>query len=147
MSDVRLPQPVGIKTELAKSLGCTIPELVEIIEQQRWEALPSLPEGRGTWEGWVDFAQNQPDMLLAALKEGYRLNYATIGGVRTLLEVKWGLAAGRDYQEGEDSVQQVPLTDEQAQELSRMITVPWEITSIGENDSSGRNHYKIAHRS
>ncbi|WP_151208770.1 hypothetical protein [Paenibacillus yonginensis] len=147
MREIRLPQPVGLKTEMAKALGKTAEELIEIVETKNWAALPALPEGRGTWEGWIDFAANQPDMLLAALKEGYRFNFATIGGVRTLLEVKWGLVIGQDYQDGGQSAEEVPLQDEAVQELGRLVTVPWEITRTGQTAPSGQPLYRIAHRS
>ncbi|GGA42705.1 hypothetical protein GCM10010917_30040 [Paenibacillus physcomitrellae] len=148
MREIRLPQPVGLKTEMAKALGRTAEELIDIVKTKNWAALPSLPEGRGTWEGWIDFAANQTDMLLAALKEGYRFNFATIGGVRTLLEVKWGLILSKDYQDGGESAENVPLTDEAVQELGRLVTVPWEITPTGQKGSSpsGRPLYRIAHR-
>lgn len=151
MINTKLPQPVALKTELALALGLSTDELLKLIDREEWSRLPELPEGRGTWEGWIDFARNSASQLKSALLEGYRISYTTIGGVRQLLEIKWGLEAGKDYTAGENYAAGVPLAEEQVAQLQQLITVPWEIAAEQAADLPGREEaqrpvYRIAHR-
>lgn len=147
-TDIKLPQPVALKTELALAMGLAPDELLSIAEQQDWDKLPELPEDRGTWQGWIDFAIGSLDALRTALSRGYRISFTTIGGVRQLLDIKWGLEAGKDYTAGEDYADAVPLAPEQAELLQRLITVPWEMVAAETAAASKgqRQTYRIAHR-
>jgi hypothetical protein len=146
MEEIGLPQPVVLKSELAKTMGIPPEELVRIILSRNWADLPELPEKRGSWEGWIDFASQEPEKLIAALQQGYRFNYATIGGLRTLLDVKCGLLEGENYQIQGESAEKVPLTEQAAHELGKLLSFPWELTVTGESEPGATRLYRIAHR-
>lgn len=143
---VGLPQPYALRLELIRSRGYSNREVLDLVER-RDEA--KLKEQINAELGWVDFleyANAHAAEFAAAVWRGYTFKFMTIGGLRSLLEIKFGLQPERDYQLRAGKFTGLLLDASSCQLLERLTPDYWVISSQPEIAVEGYLRVKIEHR-
>lgn len=107
--------------ETLRSKGITNQEILAKIEQ-------------GSVEGWKDLHEHfdfhellklNYDDLKPILTEGYKIKYITFNGMQNLIKLKFGKVKDNDYQLSEKGINNLNLSEEQANTLAQMISPNW----------------------
>ncbi|MBP2001858.1 hypothetical protein J2Z69_002914 [Paenibacillus shirakamiensis] len=142
----RLSMPESRVLEEALRTGIPATALMEMSRKGDFSGLPRDEDGDkdSGWEGLIAFAVQQPKLFRQALQEGYTIKFVTVGGLRTLLLMKWGLQPNQDYDMVENQFLGVKLRTEEATELQQLVAVPWKVTLVTAGPD-GQNVYRISH--
>ncbi|GBF75273.1 hypothetical protein PA598K_03665 [Paenibacillus sp. 598K] len=122
-----LPLPLALLLENCRSTGLTDDEIVRCLQARDYAAIEartladpamSIAERAGLAEELgLDWAE--------VMRVGYEFGFLHLNGLKRLLAFRYRLHAGADYEAGEDRLDGVRLTAEQAEELSALIHRQW----------------------
>ncbi|MGN8769832.1 hypothetical protein ACTNDP_10255 [Paenibacillus barengoltzii] len=141
-----LPQLYALRLERIQAKGIQGAELVKLLERKDSDELQQRVDSELQWDGFVEYLQEHWDDVKQALTEGYRFKFMTVGGLRSLLEIKFGLQAERDYVFDNNRFAGVRLHREAYQQLRALAPDYWEILIDQEDPDTGTLEMRIEHK-
>lgn len=141
-----LPQLYALRLEMIRAKGIQGAELVELLERKDAAELQQRVNPELQWDGFVEYLQEHLDEVKQALSEGYRFKFMTVGGLRSLLEIKFGLRAEQDYVFDNNRFAGVRLHREDYQQLRALAPDYWEILMDKEDPDTGILEMRIVHK-
>ncbi|MBB6673584.1 hypothetical protein [Cohnella nanjingensis] len=136
MTNTLVPQPYGLRLEMMLARGLSPAEALALIRRGDAAALGERVNPELNWEGFVVYAQANDDRIAAALQDGYAFPFLTIGGMKNLLSIKFGLAEERDYRYAEGRIEGLRLTADDLAAFRRMVPSYWQF-ALTEAESGG----------
>mgnify|MGYP001188944715 FL=1 len=88
------------------------------------------------------FAAQEPDTYAAAVREGYRMKFNTLGGLRCWLYLAFGEEPHLDRRPGLEGISAI-LTEPQLTKLREALAVGWQVAQVGESLFDGKATYRI----
>ncbi|GIP41223.1 hypothetical protein J31TS4_45030 [Paenibacillus sp. J31TS4] len=125
MEAVKLPQPYGLRLEMIRAKGYTSEQIVALLGKDSAEALREQVGQEGNWDGFLDYVREHRGEVETALTTGYRFKFLTIGGVRSLLTIRFGKEEGKDFRFGGMFLEDVRLCPEELAELRELVPRHW----------------------
>ncbi|WP_046215734.1 hypothetical protein [Paenibacillus wulumuqiensis] len=123
---VRISQRSAILIERLRSDGITEEVLIQSLDQQEEAPLRAASSSDIDFAEWMNYAAEHGEQLVQAVRDGYRMTFTTVPGMKNWLKYALDMKAGRDYTEGEEGrLDGLQLTLEQAQQLKDTIAVNW----------------------
>lgn len=136
MAAANVPQPYGLRLEMMLARGLAPAEALALIRRGDAEALGERIHPELKWEGFVAYAQENDGRIEAALLEGFAFPFLTVGGLKQLLSIKFGLVEERDYRYAEGRFEGVRLTTADLAAFRRQVPPYWQFT-LTEPESAG----------
>lgn len=141
-----LPQLYALRLEKIQAKGIQGAELVELLERKDAAELQQRVDPELQWDGFVEYLQEHWEEVRQALTEGYRIKFMTVGGLRGLLEIKFGLLPEQDYVFENNRFAGVRLHREDYQQLRWLAPDYWEILIDKEDPATGDLELRIEHK-
>jgi hypothetical protein len=142
MAKTMLSQHDALMIETLRSHGVSDDELINRIQSGNIESFQQIGNGDFDFTDLVRFAEENGDVFVQAVRDGYEIKFNTRNGIKYLLMVKFGKRAGVDYEFLEDRFERLALTDSELQDLRAVLSKYWTITAQ-ERDASGRSVVNI----
>lgn len=128
---VTLPQPVALRLEIARAGGLSEEALLGAIREKRIDALQRFGPEQLSWDILSEYADEYPDDLERAIREGYAFKFLTIRGLTSYLRYRFGLHEKADYRLVEEGLDGVRLEQSDIALLKGTIPAFWLITETG----------------
>lgn len=87
------------------------------------------------------FAAQEPETFASAVREGYKIKFNTLGGLRSWLSVSFGAEPHIDRRPGQEGVTAI-LTDAQLAKLQAALSFGWDVQKVGESLEEGKATYR-----
>lgn len=140
---VKLSQWDALQIESLRSLGWSDEEIVRSVE--RGTGLPKDDSPfHFNYEELALFAQKEPDIFKAAVRDGYQIKYNTVRGIRSWIWVAFGFEPELVLEEGQEAVL-AELTASQLERLQEILSFGWRIVplQVPESGSGDRGSYRV----
>lgn len=141
---VRLPQPVGIRLEIARAGGLSGEALIDAIHRKETDTLKALGPERLPWDILIEYGEQNKDELEQAILDGYEFKFLTVRGLIHYLLYRFGLKEQEDYEASEGALEGLRLSRSSIAVLQATIPAFWQISEIepkGEERSSTASTY------
>ncbi|MCS7464160.1 hypothetical protein N0M98_29075 [Paenibacillus doosanensis] len=140
MSVVKLPQPVGLRIEIARAAGLSDETIIDLIRRKDAETLRRTGPESLPWDILIEHGAERGEELERAIREGYAFTFLTVRGLIHYLLYRFGLKEGADYTRSEGALEGVPLTGAQLSGLRSAIPSFWRISEqpLGEDGQPER---------
>lgn len=83
----------------------------------------------------IDFAAEHWDECEQAIRDGYRVTFHTIYGVKSLLAAKFDLQDERDYQEKGDYLDGIRLQAADVEWIKSVVAMNWRVVEEDESEA------------
>ncbi|WP_341346430.1 hypothetical protein [Paenibacillus sp. FSL H3-0469] len=139
-SKVKLSQWDALLLESLRALSGSDEELLRRVSEG------DLPADESKYE--FDYGQlstladEQPELFRQAVTEGYQIKYNTIRGIRSWIEVAFGIEPKLELEEGCEAVEAL-LSESQKRQLEGVLSFGWHITGSGSSADGGNAAYRI----
>ncbi|WP_027094537.1 hypothetical protein [Cohnella thermotolerans] len=124
----RLSQWDALMVEGLRRLGWTDDELIERVKRGT-----DLPKDESVFQfnygELAAFAAREPETFEAAVREGYRIKYNTVRGIRSWIAVAFGKEPKLELEEGREAVT-AELTPAEKERLESVLSFGWAIASV-----------------
>jgi len=137
---VKISQQHALLIESLRGLGWTDGELLGI--SGRGELPKDGSVFRFDYEELREFAVREPEAYASAVREGYRIKFNTLGGIRSWLYLAFGEEPHIDRRPGLEGVSAI-LTGAQLAKLRNALAYGWQVLEVGESLAEGRATYRI----
>lgn len=124
---VKVPQPVGIRLEIARAGGLTEEALIEAIRDKRIESLQRVGPEQLPWDILIEYGEQYPAELERAIREGYEFKFLTIRGLTSYLHYRFGLKEPSDYRIVDEALEGIRLNASDIALLEATIPAFWHI--------------------
>ncbi|WP_028550132.1 hypothetical protein [Paenibacillus sp. UNC451MF] len=131
---VRLPQPVGIRLEIARAGGLSDEALISVIHRKDTAALQQLGPEQLTWDILTQYGEENREELKQAILDGYEFKFLTVRGLIHYISYRFGLKEQVDYQAVEGALEGLKLTRSNVALLQATIPAFWQISVIERNE-------------
>ncbi|MED1864530.1 hypothetical protein P4V41_13770 [Fictibacillus nanhaiensis] len=121
---VKLSMPVGLLMESAIAGGVSGERLLEVIETKDYEAVRHVGKEESSWAFFFEFAEQNRETIVSAIRTGYTFKFITIRGLLNLLQTKYKLKENEDFLMNESGID-MNLSDEQLDFLRSRIPSQW----------------------
>ncbi|MGM0803628.1 MAG: hypothetical protein ACQET8_02740 [Bacillota bacterium] len=121
---VKLSMPVGLLLESALAGGVSGDRLLEVIRTRNYEALRHVGKEESSWAYFFDFAEQNWETVVSAIRMGYTFKFITIRGLLNLIQTKYKLIENEDFLMNESGID-MNLSDEQLDFLRSRIPSQW----------------------
>ncbi|HLR54111.1 MAG TPA: hypothetical protein VK078_05230 [Pseudogracilibacillus sp.] len=121
-----------IESPLAR--GMERQTLLEYVQQEKTAELNDFVR-RFEYKDLIEAYKENPENIASAIQFGYQVKFVTLGGVKNLLGMKFALEEEKDFKATENSVLNIPLTQDQFAIVKEMLSSNWELqTTIASDD-------------
>jgi len=127
---VGLPQPVGIRLEIARAGGLSGEALIEAIHRKDSDTLKALGPERLPWDILIEYGEQNKDELEQAILDGYEFKFLTVRGLIHYLLYRFGLKEQEDYEASEGALEGLRLSRSSIAVLQATIPAFWQISEI-----------------
>lgn len=127
MRTTKLPQPYGLRLETIFARGFRADEALQLIRRNDAAELRQKVDPEAAWESFLEYANAHPETIEAAVRDGYQFPFLTIGGLRSLLSIKYNKTEDRDYRVRDNRIEQLFLTKSELESLKRLAPRHWHI--------------------
>lgn len=124
---VKVSQRTALILERLRRDGITQEQLVDALERQDIAPLEQITSSQTDFQEWFTYAIEHNEPLVQAVKEGYRITFNTIQGLKMWLDYRFLLEEDDDYTEGEGRLDEITLTADQIEQLKEAIAVNWVV--------------------
>ncbi|MBP2077258.1 hypothetical protein [Oceanobacillus polygoni] len=69
------------------------------------------------------------------LSEGYSIKFVTFNGLKNLLRLKFDIIEDRDYELKENGFSQLRISEDQGEQLEKMLSANWMIELVGKENN------------
>ncbi|WP_178020516.1 hypothetical protein [uncultured Paenibacillus sp.] len=143
-----LPQPYALRLEMIRAKGIEVAAVLELLDRNNAAEWQQRMNPKLQWDGFAEYVREHVDEVKQAYLEGYRFKFMTVGGLRNLLKIKFGLQAGQDYafDESGNRFSGVKLKTEDYQNLRMLTPDYWEILIDQKDSDRGMLELRIEHK-
>lgn len=143
-----LPQPYALRLEMIRAKGIEVAAVLELLERNNAAEWQQRVNSELQWDGFAEYVREHADEVKQAYFEGYRFKFMTVGGLRNLLQIKFGLQAGQDYgfDESGNRFSGVKLKAEDYHNLRVLAPDYWEIFIDQRDSERGMLELRIEHK-
>ncbi|GAC43457.1 hypothetical protein [Paenibacillus popilliae] len=134
-NEARLSQNTAILLERARRKGYTDVQLLRIIRSGDVSELTQVNEAGYSYDGFLTYAAEHGESLEQAVTKGYRMTFNTMNGLRIWLEMRFGIAEGVDFIQGEGKYTGLTLSEADLDALHFALAANWII--LEEAEASG----------
>jgi hypothetical protein len=124
----KLPQPYALRMEMIRAKGYADHEVLAMIELYDAELLKVKVDAEVNWDGFLAYARENADNLKAAVLEGYHFSFITIGGIKSLLSIRFHKTEEQDYLLGGSSIERLTLSAAEFERLRGLVPPHWKMT-------------------
>ncbi|WP_010283142.1 hypothetical protein [Bacillus timonensis] len=110
--------------ETLRSNGISNQEILAGIKEGNVDVWQNLHE-HFDFKELLKLAEHDIEDFQSILLDGYKVKYVTFKGLQNLIKFRFGIEADKDYQLTETSIENLKLTEEQANTLKQMISQNW----------------------
>ncbi|WP_282939703.1 hypothetical protein [Paenibacillus sp. RC67] len=139
----RLPQPVGIRLEIARAGGLSNEELLDAIYRKDIDALQTLGPEQLPWDILIQYAEQNGHELEQAILDGYEFKFLTVRGLIHYLRYRFGLKEQVDYRAVDGALEGIRLSRSDVALLQATIPAFWQISKLGRHEE--RNESSSTH--
>src|SRR5699024_8246142 len=107
--------------ESAVGRGMERHTLVEYVQQEKTGELNDFVR-RFEYKDLIEAYKENPENIASAIQFGYQVKFVTLGGVKNLLGMKFALEEEKDFKATENSVLNIPLTQNQFAIVKEMLS-------------------------
>jgi hypothetical protein len=125
---VKLPQPYALRMEMIRAKGYADHEVLALIELYDAERVKDKVDAEVNWDGFLAYARENADNLKAAVLEGYQFSFITIGGIKSLLSIRFHKTEEQDYVSGGSSIDRLTLSAAEFERLRGLVPQHWKMT-------------------
>ncbi|ANF98083.1 hypothetical protein [Paenibacillus bovis] len=134
---VRISQRSAIIIERLRSEGIAEDILIQALSEQADAPLRAVSSVDIDFAEWMNYANEHGEQLVQAVRDGYRMTFTTVPGMKNWLKYALSMEASRDYIEAEEGrMDGLQLTLEQAQQLKDTIAVNWVLLEHEDGSAS-----------
>ncbi|WP_052036029.1 hypothetical protein [Tumebacillus flagellatus] len=142
---VKLNQPTALRLEQLRAKGFAD---ADILAHLRSGDLAPFQQALGEdveFTALLDSYHANPEDFAQALANGYELSFISIFGVKNLLNARYGLVAGRDYPDSDESLEDIQLSLEGANWLKSTLSKNWRVLDLDKTAESGNACVAVKH--
>ncbi|WP_161742442.1 hypothetical protein [Paenibacillus glycinis] len=143
---VKVPQLYALQLERLIARGLPAARIVQLLRAGSEEELAALVDPEVKWERLLTYARDNLETVEAAVQGGYAFPFITIGGIMSLLDIKFGKREGTDYRFPGDRIEGLRLNGAEADLLRSMLPAYWEMSRTGANLPEDQAELSIALR-
>ncbi|GIP50794.1 hypothetical protein D3C76_405110 [compost metagenome] len=145
---VSLPQPYALRLETIRAKGMEENAALELLERNSAAEWQERINPELQWDGFAEYVREHVEEVKQAYLEGYRFKFMTVGGLRSLLQIKFGLQAGQDYvyDENNHGFSGVKLKEADYRSLRMLSPDYWEIRIDQKDSDRGLLELRIEHK-
>lgn len=133
---VKVSQRTAIILERLRRDGITQEQLIDALERQDVTSLEQITSSQTDFQEWFTYATEHGEPLVQAVKEGYRITFNTVQGLKMWLDYRFLLEEDDDYTEGEGRLDDIKLSPDQIEQLKNTLAVNWVVLEHGEGTIS-----------
>lgn len=133
---VKVSQRTAIILERLRRDGITQEQLIDALERQDATSLEQITSSQTDFQEWFTYATEHGEPLVQAVKEGYRITFNTVQGLKMWLDYRFLLEEDDDYTEGEGRLDDIKLSPDQIEQLKNTLAVNWVVLEHGEGTIS-----------
>jgi hypothetical protein len=131
MQKTKLPQPYGLRLEMILAKGFSADEALKLIRRNDAAELREKVNPETAWESFLEYANAHEEAIEAAVRNGYEFPFLTIGGIRSLLSIKFGKSEERDYRFRDGRIERLRLTRPELESLRKRVPDYWRFAETG----------------
>ncbi|MFC4811714.1 hypothetical protein [Paenibacillus sp. GCM10023250] len=120
-----MPQLYALQLERIIARGFSADETLELLRHGSKEELAARIDPKPTWERLLTYAEEHWANVETAVREGYRFSFLTIGGLKSLLEIKFRKREETDYRFTGERIEGLRLADSELALLRSMVPAYW----------------------
>lgn len=144
MSMVKLPQPYALRLEVIRAKGFSDREMLELLRRLDSRELQEKVNSELKWDSFLDYVQEQWETVKTAVLEGYRFSFITIGGLKSLLSIRFQKAEGEDYFFTGNRIEQLKLNAADLQLLRSLVPeMHWNFIKTETDSATGTTEIRI----
>lgn len=130
MSAVKLSQWEMMLLEAARAHGFVDEEIIHKLRTENRAAFADIEGGRFDFSDLFTLSKQDPLTIETAIREGYQIKFATVNGVKFLLNKRYGLVADQDYEVLETGLDRVRLADEALAWVRAALSPNWQMIEL-----------------
>ncbi|WP_139488036.1 hypothetical protein [Brevibacillus dissolubilis] len=130
---IKLSQPLVVRIELLRAHGFLDEEIITYAGNGDNKAFEKVGSGEINFSSLFEFARDHKDEFEQAITEGYQIKFATINGIKTLLEARFGLKEGEGYIDQNESLKEIKLSGADEEWLQKVLSNNWSVTKMGDS--------------
>jgi hypothetical protein len=113
--------------EMIRSKEVADLEIIELLKNADSKEFTPYGEGIPDWQTFIDFYRNHSEKVKNAILNGYTITFLTKNALKTLLNIKFNLEEGIDYQVFEYYFDGLILSPAQLEDLQNIISMNWKV--------------------
>lgn len=133
---VKVSQRTALILERLRRDGITQDQLIDALERQDVAPLEQITSSQTDFQEWFNYAAEHGEPLVQAVKEGYRITFNTVQGLKMWLDYRFLLEEDDDYTEGEGRLDDIKLSPDQIEQLKNALAVNWVVLEQSEGTIS-----------
>ncbi|TJY42308.1 hypothetical protein E5161_09925 [Cohnella pontilimi] len=146
MTNTKLPQPYALRIEMIRAKGYSDQQMIELIERADADLLKEKVDAEVNWGAFLQFAGENTAAVRAAVLEGYRFSFITIGGIKSLLSIRFGKEEQRDYRFGGSWIDGLKLSASLYEKLRDLVPEHWRmLVETGADTETVEVRIELAH--
>jgi len=138
MSVSKLSQWEAVLLEAIRHHGIEEEELLALCKEGDYQKFYQIDAGKFDFSDLLELARKDWATFEHAVREGYQVKFSTYGGIKTLLRLRFGQEADKDYHSEETCLDQVKLKREELDWLRSTISPNWSFLEQGVGKESGK---------
>ena len=134
--EVKVSQRTASILERLRRDGITQEQLIDALERQDVAPLEQITSSQTDFQEWFTYAEEHGEPVVQAVKEGYRITFNTVQGLKMWLDYRFLLEEDDDYTEGEGRLDDIKLSPDQIEQLKSALAVNWVVLEHGDGSIS-----------
>jgi hypothetical protein len=122
---VKLSMPAGLLFEAAIAGGVDGDHLLDVIRTKNLNALSHIGKEEASWFYFFQYAHENWENIVLAVREGYTFKFITIRGLQTLVQTRFSFKEKENFTVGESWIE-LNLNTTQLEFLKSRIPCQWE---------------------
>ncbi|HZG15427.1 MAG TPA: hypothetical protein VE710_10430 [Candidatus Bathyarchaeia archaeon] len=143
MAVSKLSQWEAVLLEVIRHHGIEEEELLALFREGDYQKFYQIDAGKYDFSDLLELARKEWATFEHAVREGYQVKFSTYGGIKTLLRLRFGLEADKDYQSQETYLDLVKLKREELGWLRSTISPNWSFLENEGEDETGKINVRI----
>ncbi|MFC5652679.1 hypothetical protein ACFPYJ_26885 [Paenibacillus solisilvae] len=142
-SQVKLPQLYALQLERLLAHGLAPSEILELLQTGSEDELAERVNPEVKWERLLTYAKENRAAIEAAVLHGYSFPFITIGGLKSLLAIKFLKLEERDYRFTGQRIEGLQLNPPEYERLRVMVPLYWNFIPADAEQSSDQAAFTI----
>lgn len=124
----RLPQPYALRIEMIRAKGFSEQEVLALLERGDAAELAAKVNAELSWDPFIAYVREHWETFQAAVLNGYRFSFMTIGGMKSLLEIRFNKTEKQDYRSHKRGIEGLKLSLSELQTFRKFVpSAQWAI--------------------